>query len=40
LRWLLQQPGIHTASISGIADNQPLPDDLGHIHLLIVVLLF
>ena len=40
LRWLLQQPGIHTASITGIADNQPLPDDLGHIHLLLVVLLF
>ena len=40
LRWLLQQPGIHTASITGVGDNQPLPDDLTHIHLLIVVLLF
>jgi Baseplate J-like protein len=40
LRWLLQQSGIQSASISGIADNRPLPDDLGHIHLLIVVLLF
>ena len=40
LRWLLQQPGIHTASINGIADNQLLPDDLPHIHLLIVLLLF
>jgi Baseplate J-like protein len=40
LRWLLQQPGIHQASISGVADNQPLPDDLSHLHLLIVVPLF
>jgi hypothetical protein len=40
LRWLMQQPGIHTASISGIADNHSLPDDLTHIHLLIVVPLF
>ncbi len=37
LRWLMQQPGIHTASISGVTDNQPLPDDLSHLHLLIVV---
>ncbi|MGH2493245.1 MAG: baseplate J/gp47 family protein [Ktedonobacteraceae bacterium] len=40
LRWLLQQRGIHTASITGIPDNQPLPDDLSHLHLLIVLLLF
>jgi hypothetical protein len=40
LRWLMQQPGIHTASITGIPDNHPLPDDLSHLHLLIVVLLF
>ena len=40
LHLLLQQPSIHTASITGIADNQPLPDDLSHIHLLIVLLLF
>jgi hypothetical protein len=40
LHWLLQQPGIHQASISGVTDNQPLPDDLSHLHLLIVVLLF
>jgi hypothetical protein len=40
LRLLLQEPGIHTASINGIADNQPLPDDQTHIHLLIVLLLF
>ncbi|MGH2496116.1 MAG: hypothetical protein ACRDIV_15590 [Ktedonobacteraceae bacterium] len=40
LRWLLQQPGIRTASITGIPDNQPLPDDLSHLHLLIVLLLF
>ena len=37
LRLLLQQTGIHTASITGIPDNQPLPDDLTHIHLLIVL---
>jgi Baseplate J-like protein len=40
LRLLLQQTGIHTASITGIADNLPLPDDLTHIHLLIVLMLF
>jgi Baseplate J-like protein len=40
LRWLMQQPGIHQASISGVTDNQPLPNDLSHLHLLIVVLLF
>ncbi len=40
LHWLLQQPGIQTARINGIPDNQPLPEDLTHIHLLIVVLLF
>jgi hypothetical protein len=39
LRWLRQQPGIQTASISGVTDNQPLPDDLSHLHLLIVVLM-
>ena len=37
LRWLRQQPGIQTASISGVSDNQPLPDDLSHLHLLIMV---
>ena len=40
LRLLLQQTGIHTASINGIVDNQPLPDDLTHLHLLIVLTLF
>jgi hypothetical protein len=40
LRWLRQQSGIQTANISGVADNQLLPDDLSHIHLLIVALLF
>ncbi len=40
LRWLAQQPGIQQASISGISDNQPLPDDLSHLYLLIVVPLF
>ena len=40
LHWLRQQSGIQTASISGVADNQPLPDDLSHIHLLIVALVF
>ena len=38
LRLLLQQPGIHTATISGISDNQPLPDDVSHLHLLIILL--
>lgn len=37
LRWLGQQSGIQTASISGVSDNQPLPDDLSHLHLLILV---
>ena len=40
LRLLLQQPGIHTVSITGISDNQPLPYDLNHLHLLIIVPLF
>jgi hypothetical protein len=40
LHLLLQQTGIHTASINGIADNQSLPDDQTHIHLLIVLTLF
>ncbi len=40
LHLLLQQTGIHTASINGIADNQPLPDDQTHLHLLIVLPLF
>lgn len=40
LRWLRHQPGIQQASISGVSDNQPLPDDLSHLHLLIVVPLF
>jgi hypothetical protein len=39
LRLLLHQAGIHTASINGIADNQPLPDDQTHIHLLILLLI-
>ena len=37
LHWLIRQPGIGRASISGIPDNQPLPDDLSHLHLLIIV---
>lgn len=37
LRWLAQQPGIRTASISGVSDDQPFPDDLSYLHLLIVV---
>ena len=37
---VLLQPGIHTASITGIADNQLLPDDLTHLHLLIMYLSF
>ncbi len=37
LRLLLQQTGIQTASINGIAENQPLPNDQTHLHLLIVL---
>ena len=37
LRWLMRQPGIGQATISGVLDNQLLPDDLGHLHLLIVM---
>ncbi len=40
LQLLAQLPGIQRASISGIADNQPLPDDVTHIHLLIVLTCF
>ena len=40
LRLLLQQRGIQTASINGIPDNQFLPDDLTHLHILIMVTLF
>ena len=40
LHLLLQQTGIHTATINGISDNQSLPDDQTHIHLLIVLTLF
>ncbi len=36
LRLLAGLPGIHTASISGIEDNQPLPDP-GHIQLHIIL---
>jgi hypothetical protein len=38
LHLLLHQTGIHTASISGISDNQPLPDDQTSLHLLILLL--
>jgi hypothetical protein len=37
LHWLTRQPGIASASITGLSDNQPLPDDLGHLHLLLLV---
>jgi len=37
---LARLPGIQHASISGISDNQPIPDDLTHIHLLIVFSVF
>ena len=40
LRLLLQQTGIQTASINGIPDNQLLPDDQTHLHLLILLPLF
>jgi len=37
LRQLATLPGIQHVSISGIPDNQLIPDDLTHIHLLIIV---
>ena len=37
LQWLVRQPGIGQASITGIPDNQPLPNDLSHLHLLLIV---
>ncbi len=40
LHVLLRQRGIQTASISGIAENQFLPDDLTHLHLLIMYISF
>jgi hypothetical protein len=40
LHMLLQQTGIHIASITGIADNQLLPDDLTHLHMLVIYLSF
>lgn len=40
LQLLAHLPGIQQVSISGIPDNQFLPDDVTHIHLLIVVAAF
>ncbi|MEO8955770.1 MAG: hypothetical protein ABI396_02285 [Ktedonobacteraceae bacterium] len=37
LHQLATLPGLSHISISGIPDNQSLPDDLTHIHLLIIV---
>ncbi|HEY6542064.1 MAG TPA: baseplate J/gp47 family protein [Ktedonobacteraceae bacterium] len=37
LRWLMQQPGIQHASISGVSDDQSLPNDPALLHLLLVV---
>jgi hypothetical protein len=37
LRLLSKLPGIHQVSISGIPDNKSLPDDLSHIHLLLLI---
>jgi flagellar motor protein MotB len=37
IRLLSDTPGIQRISISGITDNQPLPIDSSHIHLLILV---
>ncbi len=37
LHQLATLPGLSHVSISGISDNQPLPDDVTHIHLLIIV---
>jgi hypothetical protein len=40
LRLLARLPGLHQVSISGIPDNQLLPDDLTHLHVLLVVTVF
>ena len=37
IQLLSSLPGIHRISIAGIADNQTIPDDFTHIHLLIIV---
>jgi hypothetical protein len=37
IRLLSTMPGIERLSIAGIADNQPLPEDQSHIHVLILV---
>jgi hypothetical protein len=37
IRLVSKLPGVQTLSISGISDNQPLPEDLSRIHLLIIV---
>src|SRR6266566_573688 len=36
IRLLSKLPGIQRISIAGISDNSPLPDDLSHIHILII----
>jgi hypothetical protein len=37
---LLTRPGIEHVTINGITDNQPLPDDTSHIHIIIISLSF
>ena len=40
LHILASTPGVQSASIDGVSDNQTLPTDAAHIHLLLVVTLF
>ncbi len=37
IRLLSVMPGVEHVTIAGIEDNKPLPDDVSHIHLLILV---
>jgi hypothetical protein len=37
IRLLSLLPGVEHVTIAGIEDNKPLPDDVSHIHLLILV---
>jgi hypothetical protein len=37
IRLLKRLPGVQSVAIAGIADNSTLPDDLSHIHVLILV---
>ena len=37
IQYLSRIPGIQRTSIAGIDDNSPLPDDLSHIYIFILV---